>query len=162
MKGRALILSVTFLVFCDQLSKWYIQKLLKAKHFLKIFPFFHLVKAWNSGVSWGFLAGPLPWKKEMMITLNILICFFFINLYFKSKRFSQKIGLIAILSGAIGNTLDRFFYGSVFDFLFLHWGKWHFPVFNVADILISIGFLMMLRDHYQWNYLKKSKNTSSA
>lgn len=60
------------------------------------------------------------------------------------------IGAYAIIiSGATGNLIDRFINGAVFDFIYLHYQNYHFPVFNLADCYISLGIMMLIYDMFK-------------
>ena len=61
---------------------------------------------------------------------------------------SYILGLAFILGGAVGNGIDRFMHGAVVDFLDFYYANWHWPTFNVADIAISLGVVIMLYDAY--------------
>ena len=65
-------------------------------------------------------------------------------LHGKTMASYKRIALAAIIGGAFGNILDRLLYGHVIDFFHLHWHQWSWPVFNVADMAISIGALLWI------------------
>jgi signal peptidase II len=66
------------------------------------------------------------------------------------KKLSWALSLI--LGGAIGNVLDRFFYGAVVDFIDVHYETWHWPAFNLADSAISVGAILIV-----WSELTRNK-----
>lgn len=119
-------------------SKWAAQKFL-IENTLTIFPdFFDLMLTFNEGVAFSL---PLPRFLQILVTLCFLVYFFF----WAAQNFSllsagEKWGSILIVSGAIGNFLERVFSGSVTDFLSFHYYQiFSFPVFNLADIFIFLG-----------------------
>ena len=79
----------------------------------------------------------------MISVLIILIIIFLIYLVTKSKGF-EKLSFILILGGAIGNLFDRIFYKAVPDFIDLHVNNFHWFIFNVADIFITVGILCLI------------------
>ncbi len=149
---------VLFLTGMDQWTKWAVRCWLLLGQPYQVTCFFDLVSWWNAGISWGLFHGDFAWKKGLLLTFTFGLICFFTGLYWKTHARAQRLAFALIIAGALGNFIDRLFFGAVFDFLLLHWKGWTFPAFNLADILISMGFLIILRDQYQWNYLKKSKN----
>jgi len=111
------------LVAIDQLSK------LLLVGFHKNFGFFSLNYTTNKGISFGLFQGST-------IIISVISVIVLGLLYYYRKEFENKeIFLTLIVSGIIGNLIDRIFLGYVRDFFDLHW----FPVFNVADSLMFIG-----------------------
>ena len=98
--------------------------------------FVHLQTSYNSGIAWG-IAAPF-W---LMILLTPFIFFLLIiwwkQAYAQNKKW-ESIASSAILVGAVSNLIDRIFYSGVIDFIAIGW----WPVFNIADILISVGVLL--------------------
>lgn len=94
----------------------------------------------NTGAAWGFLS---DYQLPLVIFRVGLIVGLVIYLLFFSYSLTSQIPLTLIIAGAIGNVLDFFIYGHVVDmFHFIFWG-YEFPVFNVADSMISIGVLTL-------------------
>ncbi|MGV8161725.1 MAG: signal peptidase II [Candidatus Nanoarchaeia archaeon] len=112
---------------------------------------FHLVK--NTGASFGFLQG--------RTIIMIIISFFFLGLLWKFKdEFKEcNLCLLFLIAGTIGNLIDRLFLGYVIDFVDLGW----FPVFNLADVLISVGtlglILLFIKELRKTKINKTNKNT---
>jgi signal peptidase II len=97
---------------------------------------FSLTLAMNRGAAWGAFAN----LQHLILVLRIgVIIFMLFYLFFMSKERSKEIPLLMIVTGALGNVIDYFLYGSVVDFLkFNLWG-YNFPIFNFADTLITCG-----------------------
>lgn len=95
----------------------------------------------NKGVAWGLFAS-YPF---LLLVIRILLIFLIsIYAYFFSKGFFRQLSLLLIITGAVGNIFDSFYYGFVIDlFHFTLWG-YSFPVFNVADSLIFLGIAAMI------------------
>lgn len=104
-------------------------------------PFFSLDHRWNKGISWGLFSS----SDSHVILLGVSFVLVLILLGWLLRASSWgRIGLSLMIAGALGNVWDRIADGAVFDFLHVHWGRWSFPVFNIADTLISVGVLVML------------------
>lgn len=108
--------------------------------------FFNLVTVWNRGVSFGMFntAGSIgPWVLSL---LAVAVC---IALGFWLRRAENRMLAVAlglVIGGALGNVVDRVFYGAVYDFLDVHAFGYHWPAFNLADSAITIGVIGILAD----------------
>jgi len=91
---------------------------------------------WNSGVSFSFLSGLNP---VYLSLISGFITAYFIYLLKNAKKKWEKVSLNLIIGGALGNLIDRIFFGKVFDFMLFKWKNYFFPVFNFADIAITFG-----------------------
>ncbi|MEK6673129.1 MAG: signal peptidase II, partial [Nitrospirota bacterium] len=78
----------------------------------------------------------------LFIVISVVAIVFVLYLILKSNE--DKLGLSLILGGAAGNLLDRIFFGSVIDFIDVFAGRLHWPAFNVADSVLTIGIVVML------------------
>ena len=74
---------------------------------------------------------------------------------FKSKIY-RKFFLLMILGGSLGNLFDRLYYAAVPDFIDIHYGNYHWFVFNIADIFISLGILCLILDEIFFNNQKSN------
>lgn len=130
-------------VFCivavDQITKYLALEFLSPDKTLKLLPFLNLVYVENKGTAFGFFKFLGPW---FFIAVIVLALSFLIYMYIKDKA-NQWIYLL-IIAGAIGNLIDRVFYGFVIDFIDFHIGSAHWPAFNVADSAISIGIVFFI------------------
>ncbi len=107
-------------------------------------PFLNFSEVWNRGVSFGLLSADTIYGVIGLLCLTIAILLF---LLYKALTVADKVEGFAfalIISGAVGNIYDRFFYGAVYDFIDFHWGGFHFWTFNIADAAISIGAVLLL------------------
>ena len=102
-------------------------------------PFFNLILVWNNGVSFSMLSNNTILGKWFLIILSLTITVYIITLLRKEKSELNRFAFILIISGAIGNVLDRLRYGAVIDFLDFYLGTHHWPAFNLADIYICTG-----------------------
>jgi len=139
-----LILLIISVISIDQLSKWAIKSsfsLYQSKPIIE--NFFHFTYVTNEGMAFGL---ELPGGRYILLALTIVLTLFIIGYLWKEKNGHplSKYGLALILSGAIGNLIDRAFYGKVVDFLDFMIGDFHWYVFNVADSAVSIGMFLFI------------------
>ncbi|HCY12729.1 MAG TPA: signal peptidase II [Gammaproteobacteria bacterium] len=135
------------IVVVDYLTKLWAVSALDGWGSQAVLPGVNLVLVRNSGAAFGFLANAGGWQTFVFIGIGIVICLALIGwLVTKRREVALDIGLALILGGAAGNIIDRFRQGSVIDFIDLHLGHWHWPAFNVADIAISAGAVLLVAD----------------
>ena len=141
-----LLLFLVFLqiVAADQLTKFLIVQNLNVGDVVKIFPFFNFVRVHNYGVSFGMLRG--IFAPVFFIILSLIVVCFLINYAKNNKKYRAMI--VLIISGAVGNIIDRILYKSVVDFFDFHFDKYHWPAFNVADISIVLGVFWLIAISY--------------
>ena len=147
------IISVLILVFIDQISKYWILSFLKLGESLNLLPFLDLTLIFNSGIAFGLLdnLGSLgSWLLYLLVTA-IIIYFTYLTLKAESKR--ESLIMILILSGGLGNVIDRTIYGYVVDFVHFNFNDYSFYVFNFADSLITIGAVL-----YIWFFFIRNKD----
>ena len=106
--------------------------------------FFNLHLTGNFGVSFSMMASDKTYWQYILIFIAILICIYFVKIIMGTKKFSHKIPIILIISGAIGNVIDRLHMGFVIDFIQIHYNDLFFPTFNIADTYISIGVFFFI------------------
>ena len=139
-------LSFILLIFLfDRISKIYViyldNKLFGSEIFSSNFLNIYLI--WNEGIAFGlFSFNEKIFYNILTIIILIIILIIFI-MTIKSDGF-KKYSLLMILGGALGNVFDRLYYKAVPDFLDFHIGNFHWFIFNVADIFITIGILFMV------------------
>jgi signal peptidase II len=129
------------LVCLDQASKTSIIFYLKTQpgYEKNIFPFLNFVYAWNHGISFGLFSKYYWYSNFLFLALNTIIIIYLVHTLFSQKIIGAQISLLLIISGAIGNLIDRILRGAVFDFLYFYYQAWAFPAFNMADSFISVG-----------------------
>jgi signal peptidase II len=127
----------------DRLSKYFIITGLVRSQ--AIFPFLNIYQTHNHGIAWG-LGSQL--NSPEFCWLNIIIAGVLIYFIWYIKSVAHHSNMIRacmlIISGGISNFCDRIWYGSVIDFIQLHYNDWYFAVFNVADISITIGATFLI------------------
>ncbi len=137
-------------VFFDFLSKLFIKK--NFYFFTKktiINGFLDIVYVKNRGIAFGFLKNiSEPLRKIFLIYLPLAIIFVILVYILYSKKISKIafLGFNLIIAGAIGNLIDRCFYGYVVDFIDCYYKNYHWPAFNFADSYITIGTFLLILD----------------
>lgn len=139
MKKRIFIISggILFLIFLDQLSKYLAQKYLTSAYSI-ILGFFELEYSQNTGIAFGI---GIPYV--ILIILSFILIAAVIYVFIREFKIEGKISQVAlmlVMGGALGNLIDRFLRGYVIDFIAI----WKWPNFNLADMYISIGILLMI------------------
>tara|TARA_Y100001936_G_scaffold116889_1_gene114404 strand:+ start:2922 stop:3410 length:489 start_codon:yes stop_codon:yes gene_type:complete len=120
-----------------------------------ITPFLDFILVLNPGISFGILSNGDDIQRWILSILSILVIFY---LYYWSTKSSSKLTIISLfvmIGGAIGNVFDRLVYGKVIDFISLHVFDYYWYVFNIADIAIVLGGLMVLVDLTRESFVKK-------
>ena len=143
-KWIALALAI---VIVDQFVKFWIVQKFALHETLYVTPFFNLVYVRNTGAAFSMFADAGGWQRYFFIGVAILASAWVLWLLKKHPR--QKLfclSLAMILGGAIGNLIDRVLFGSVADFVQVHYGGYFFPAFNVADSAITVGAGLMIWD----------------
>lgn len=102
---------------------------------------------WNEGIAFGLFAFDESFFYNFITILIIIVIIIVFFMILKNKGY-KKYSLILILGGALGNLYDRIFFGAVPDFIDFHIGDFHWFVFNVADIFICIGVIIMILSEF--------------
>jgi len=105
--------------------------------------FINFELVWNNGIAFGLFSLDEGFAYQMISILIIFIVLILIYLTIRSNDY-EKVGFILILGGALGNLFDRIFYKSVPDFIDLHIDNFHWFIFNIADIFITIGIIYLI------------------
>jgi len=108
---------------------------------------FNLTYVRNTGAAFGIFAGSAEiFRRPFLILVSILASGFIVSLLRRLPDGERGlvIALTFVLGGAIGNLIDRIFYGEVIDFFDVYWRNYHWPAFNVADSFITIGVAIAL------------------
>jgi signal peptidase II len=136
-------------VALDQLTKWLIVSEFALFEILPVIPILEITRLHNEGAAFGLLAQAGGWQRWFFLVLagaiGVAIVFWLRTLPARGYYW-LSVGLALILGGAIGNALDRFNDGFVVDFLHFHLRDAYFPAFNVADIAITTGAIMLIID----------------
>ena len=148
---------ISFIFFLDRTSKLYILNLAEINNLVDIYltPFLNIYLIWNNGVAFGLLS-----LDHVLLYNSVTLVIVFINvlilvMIFKYNDYRSYF-LIIILGGSLGNLYDRIYYKAVPDFIDIHHGDFHWFVFNVADIFITIGVICLILNELFFN--KDTKN----
>jgi signal peptidase II len=109
--------------------------------------FLNWTLVYNPGAAFSFLAQAGGWQRWFFTGIGLIAAV--VMIWLIRKNSSQTLFCLAlslILSGAIGNVIDRILYGAVVDFVDLHYAGWHWPAFNIADSAITIGVILLILD----------------
>ena len=135
---------ILVIVALDQWSKWAIKtsfNLYQSKPVIQ--DLLHFTYVTNDGMAFGL---SFPGGKHVLLIMTIFLTGFIVGFLWKEKNGHPliKYGLALILSGAIGNLIDRLLYGKVVDFLDLMIGNFHWYIFNIADSSVTIGMILFI------------------
>ena len=141
---------VLLLLVADQLSKvWVIQNFSLGES-VSLLPVFNFTYARNYGAAFSFLGDAGGWQRWFFtliaVVVSIVLAVWLSRLAKTQLKLSLALSLI--ISGAIGNLIDRSLYGYVVDFLHVFYQNWHYPIFNIADCAISIGAVLLIWDSF--------------
>lgn len=156
MKKLCLIV-ILIIVLIDQTSKLYINSLIDEGESIEITSFIKLIEVWNSGISFG-ICSALPHGSFFLSAVSILIIGILAYLIYKSNDQLTYLGFSLMIGGAIGNVIDRIYWGAVYDFIYFHIGNWYWPAFNLADLFIVCGIFTLLYKWYIYDMLICKKN----
>ena len=143
----------------DRLSKVYVisknEKNLSSELFVSKYLNIELV--WNEGIAFGLLSFNQSYFYNILTILIVVIIIIIFFMLLKSDGF-RKYSFLMIFGGALGNLYDRIFFKAVPDFVDFHIGNFHWFIFNVADIFISIGIICLIFDEMFFNKNNNEKN----
>lgn len=140
---------IAVIVFAiDYFSKSLALKYLPLETPVEVFPMFNLYFTYNTGAAFSFLHQAGGWQEWLFIIIAILVSVSLIVWQIKIdiKDVWLKTSLALVLGGTLGNFYDRVVYHKVIDFLDFYYQKWHYPIFNIADVAICIGAAMLVLD----------------
>jgi len=146
LKNFNLNLVILLIVFIfDRATKLYILKLAEVETSVDVYinPYLNLFLIWNKGIAFGFFSieGSIIYNSITILIGLIIITILF--MMFKNNNI-QRYFFALITGGALGNFYDRIVYSAVPDFIDLHFHGYHWFIFNVADIFITIGVLCLI------------------
>ena len=158
---RNWLILISILTFIDQITKRIAEQSLQFAEPVYALPMFDFRLVYNEGAAFSFLSEAGGWQRWFFVGLATAVCIYLLNWLRKidPKQILLGISLSFILSGALGNLIDRTLYGKVTDFIDFHYSTMsneciyfffylpgnscHWPTFNIADILISVGAVLL-------------------
>jgi signal peptidase II len=136
---------VALIYFLDRLSKIYVIQLDKNNLGSDIFnsAYLNIVLIWNKGIAFGLLSFNEAYLYNILSIIILIIIIILVLMSINSKGF-KRYSFLMILGGALGNLHDRIIFNAVPDFIDFHIGNFHWFIFNVADIFITVGVISMI------------------
>ena len=136
---------VLFIFLVDRISKLYILSILEnvGNVNININSYINLILVWNSGIAFGLLSFDHSQIYNLITILIVFINLLIVYLIIKLKDMRAYFFLI-VLGGSLGNLFDRIYYSAVLDFIDISFKNYHWFIFNVADIFISIGIICLI------------------
>jgi|TARA_B110000238_G_C16124444_1_gene438603 signal peptidase II len=157
---RKWIFLVVVLTVIDQITKRFAEAALEFAMPITAMPMFNWMLVYNEGAAFSFLSEAGGWQRWFFVALASAVCIYIFNWLRKLETSEILLGtsLSFILSGALGNLIDRALYGKVTDFIDFYYkadeciyffyhsrhGSCHWPTFNIADILITLGASLLI------------------
>ena len=150
---------VSLIYFLDRLSKIYVIQLDKNNLGSEIFnsTYLNIVLIWNKGIAFGLLSFNESHLYNILSLIISIIVVILVVMSLKSQGF-KRYSLLIIVGGALGNLHDRIFFNAVPDFIDFHVGNFHWFIFNVSDIFITLGVIGMIILELVENKTEKKNN----
>ena len=158
MSNIKFFLAAASLILVDLFSKGYVEDFFQQGDVVNILPFLGITLAFNSGIAFSLLDFNNFFTDYVLLFIGLIITVFLVRLFKQEDNITSKVGLILIISGALGNIIDRAMDGVVTDFLLFFVGNTPFFIFNLADAYISCGAVLYFGIELS-NYIsKKTQN----
>jgi len=138
-------LTIIFIFIIDRISKLLIINSSETyeQYGLSVTPFLNFNLIWNEGIAFGFFSFDEKVYYNLLTVIIFLIISILIWMMIKSKSY-EKFCFLMIIGGSLGNIFDRIYYSAVPDFIDIHINNFHWFIFNVADIFITIGIIFLI------------------
>ena len=136
---------IIVIFFVDRVSKIYFINTEKASGNtdISITSFLNFNLIWNDGIAFGLFSFENEIYYNSLTLIIILITSIIFWMIIKTEKF-EKLAFIMIFAGSLGNVFDRIYFGAVPDFIDFHINNFHWFIFNVADIFITIGIIFLI------------------
>ena len=159
IKNYSLLVHLVLIFSIDRISKYLMINAVHNSGKNKIFnsEFLNFELIWNKGIAFGLLAFDKVVFYHIITTIIFIVIAILIFLYTKSYGF-EKYAYILISGGALGNLYDRILYNAVPDFIDFHINNFHWFIFNIADIFITLGILCLIYDEVFLEKKRDGKN----
>ena len=146
LKRKVIILIIIiFSFFLDLLTKNYALNHLIINHSLAINNFLNFTLAFNYGAAFSFLSDAGGWQRWFFIIFSFIVIIIISYMLIYDDN-SPYIAFSFVIGGALGNLNDRIIYGYVIDFIEIYYNTFFWPIFNIADVAISIGVILLLHN----------------
>jgi signal peptidase II len=139
------LLVPVFIFTLDRISKIYVINLSKNSSDIELFSskFLNITLIWNEGIAFGIFSEIHGFWYNLLTIAIVLIAIVILIMSIRQDG-AQKYFLLIVFGGALGNLYDRIFFKAVPDFIDLHVGDFHWFIFNIADIFITFGLIMLI------------------
>jgi len=139
------LILIILIFILDRVSKVFVIYLTDKNLVTEIFSskFLNISLIWNEGIAFGFFSFNQEYLYNLLTLIILLVVCIVLVMIIKDEGY-KKYALTMIFGGAIGNLYDRVFFKAVPDFIDFHIGEFHWFIFNVADIFISLGVFFMI------------------
>ena len=151
---------ITLLIFTlDRISKIYVINIAETYGKVDIYlnQFVNIILVWNTGIGFGLLSFEKLFIYNLITIIIVLINFVILYLGLKSNNLKGLIFFV-ILGGSLGNLFDRLYYSAVPDFIDLNYNDFHWFIFNVADVFITLGVVCLIFVEIIFNKVEKKTN----
>ena len=158
-KKYVFFLIIALIIFLiDRLSKNYILNIAEVEGSVDIFvnSYLNIYLIWNTGIGFGLLSFDKSLIYNLITSLIIVINILIIYMIIKTNDIRSYF-LVFVLGGSLGNLFDRLYYSAVPDFIDINYKEFHWFIFNVADIFITIGIICLIFAELM-NYKKENEN----
>lgn len=131
----------------DQWIKYLVETGLPFQEKIDLLPFLALFRTYNTGIAFSMLSS---FGDTGLIVISLAVSAFIVYLALRStpRQIFARLGFALILGGAMGNVIDRAIYGHVVDYILFHTPGWSFAVFNLADVFISLGAILVVLEEF--------------
>jgi signal peptidase II len=149
------LLVPVFIFTLDRISKIYVINLSKNSSDIELFSskFLNITLIWNEGIAFGIFSTIHGYWYNLLTIAIVLIAIVILIMSIRQDG-TQQYFLLIVFGGALGNLYDRIFFKAVPDFIDFHVGNFHWFIFNIADIFITFGVIMLIL----WEILPLNKN----
>lgn len=153
VRGRS---GVTFLwlslvlIVLDQVSKQWVMHSFELYESINLMPNLNFTYIHNYGAAFSFLSDSGGWQRWFFTGIALAVSVVLVIWLRRNPAnlWRQNLAFALILAGAVGNVIDRIVFGYVIDFVDVYAGNWHWPAFNVADMAITVGAILMLLEAF--------------
>ena len=147
LKKKYIIFLILILIIfiLDRFSKYYILNIAETEGSVNVFvnSYLNLYLVWNTGIGFGLLSFDQSLFYNLITSLIVLINLAIVYMIIKTNDIRSYF-LVLVLGGSLGNLFDRLYYSAVPDFIDLNYGEFHWFIFNVADIFITLGIICLI------------------
>ena len=143
------LLSALMIIVLDQVTKIGFDHMLAYGQRIAVLPVFDFTLLYNRGAAFSFLASHGGWQRWLFTGIGLVaavVITWLLRRHSRERLFCAALTLI--LGGALGNVIDRLLHGYVIDFILLHWNDRYFPAFNLADMAITAGAVILILDEW--------------